>query len=312
MTDPFEALREPAPPTAPAPEFAARLRERLTRAVLDQPRLDQPRGDTMPTPAPATRVTATRAVPREPAAVTPYLVVSDARRALDWYVEVFDARRRGDLYVNPDGTIGHAEVWIGDGVVMFAEPSDLYPDTPVRAPESPTTFTSTVHLRVPDVDAVFARATARGAAVEREPGDQPYGRAAVIVDPFGHRWLLNTPPGAASPRRQGDVARVTMVTGDAERARDFYEEVLRVPFAVGRAPGSWVAEETRPQIALWSPPDAEPEVQLCFGVDDVEAAVARVRAAGGTAGAVETKPYGLLVECVDDQGTRFQLWQPAG
>jgi len=75
-------------------------------------------------------------VVREPAwppALTPYIVVSDARRAMEWYVEVFGAQRRGELHVNADGTIGHAEVGIGDAVLMFAEASGLWPDVPVRA-----------------------------------------------------------------------------------------------------------------------------------------------------------------------------------
>ena len=95
--------------------------------------------------------TAAARVEREPAwppTLTPYIVVSDARRARDWYVEVFGAQRRGELHVNADGTIGHAEVGIGDAVLMFAEASDLWPDVPVRAPDSPATFSHTLHLEV--------------------------------------------------------------------------------------------------------------------------------------------------------------------
>jgi len=252
----------------------------------------------------------TRRQPAWPPAVTPYLVVSDARAALDWYVEVFEAHQRGELYVDPDGTVGHAEVGIGDAVLMFSETSDLYPDVPVRAPDQPTTFSQSVHVKVSDVDATLARARRRGARVEREPVDQPYGRGAVFVDPFGHRWLLNKPPAGATRLRQGDVARVTMVAADAERAKEFYEAVLEVPFTPGRVPGAWGTEETQPPIGTWSPPDTAPEVQLCFRVDDIEAAVTRVRTAGGTAGPVDRMPYGLLTECEDDQGAHFQLWQP--
>jgi len=296
MTDPFDALREPVTPVDPDADFAARLRERLTRAVHD-------RGDDV-------SIQLTRHEPAWPPTITPYLVVSDAREALDWYATVFDARQRGDLHVDADGTIGHAEVDIGDAVLMLAETSDLYPDVPVRAPESPTTFGQSVHILVPDVDETLDRARRRGARVEREPVDEPYGRSAVMVDPFGHRWLLNRPPARATRVRQGDIVRVTMVAPDAERAKEFYESVLEVPFDPGRTPGTWGAEDTRPQIGMWSPPEAAREVQLCFRVDDIEAAVGRVRAAGGTAASVERKPYGLLVECDDDQGARFQLWQP--
>ena len=59
-------------------------------------------------------------------------------------------------------------------------------------------------------------------------------------------------------------------------------------------------------------PEAEPQVQLSYRVDDIAAAVERVRAAGGRAGEPERKPYGLLADCEDNQGATFRLWQPAG
>jgi uncharacterized glyoxalase superfamily protein PhnB len=181
MTDPFDALREPVTPVDPDPEFAARLRRRVSREVFA-------------TPTPGGIMSQQTVATRDEPTLTPYIVVSDARRALDWYVEVFGAQRRGELHVNADGTIGHAEVGLGNAVLMFAEASDLWPDVPVRAPDSPTTFSHTLHLTVDDVDDVTEQARRRGASVEREPTDQFYGRAAVIVDPFGHRWMLMRPP----------------------------------------------------------------------------------------------------------------------
>ena len=187
VTDPFEALREPVTPVAPDPDFAGRLRQRLTREVFAST------GGAMSQQTTTIRVGPE--VTRTPA-LTPYIVVSDARRAMDWYAEVFGARPRGDLYVNADGTIGHAEVSIGDSVLMFSEHSDLWPNVPVRAPDNPATFSHTLHLQVEDVDGTTQRARNSGAAVEREPVDQPYGRGSVIVDPFGHRWMLLRPPPA--------------------------------------------------------------------------------------------------------------------
>jgi len=158
--------------------------------------------------------------------------------------------------------------------------------------------------------------------VEREPAEAPYGRGAVIVDPFGHRWMLLKRParaGLARPTdpdrplvrlRQSDVANVTMVARDAHRAREFYEAVLQVPFSSGH-PGAWRADESRPPLGIRSSEGAEPGVQLSYRVDDIAAAVERVRAAGGHADEPERKPYGLLAECVDDQGATFRLWQPA-
>jgi hypothetical protein len=104
MTDPFEALREPVTPADPDPGFAGRLRSRLTREIFASP------GGIM------SQQTAAIHAEREPAwppTLTPYIVVRDARRAMDWYAEVFGAQRRGELHVNADGTIGHAEVGFG-------------------------------------------------------------------------------------------------------------------------------------------------------------------------------------------------------
>src|SRR5580693_3864349 len=310
MTDPFEApffaapffeaLREPVTPVHPDPGFAGRLRMRLTREVFESP------GGTMSQQTVAARV---EREPAWPPALTPYIVVSDARRALDWYVEVLGAQRRGEPHVNADGTIGHAEVGIGDAVLMFSEASDLWPDVPVRAPDSPATFSHSLHLEVDDVDASTERARRGGASVEREPVDAPYGRSSVIVDPFGHRWILLRPPARGTRLRQGDVANVTMMAPDAHRAKEFYEAVLGVPFASGH-PGAWRTDQTSPPLSILPSRDAEPGVQLSYRVDDISAAVERVRAAGGDAGEPARLPYGLLATCVDDQGVTFRLWQP--
>jgi len=300
MTDPFEALREPVTPVNPDPDFAGRLRMRLTREVFALP------GGTMSQQTVATRV---EREPAWPPALTPYIVVSDARRAMNWYVEVFGAQPRGEMHVNADGTIGHAEVGLGDAVLMFAEASDLWPDVPVRAPDSPTTFSHSLHLEVDDVDANTERARRSAASVEREPTDQPYGRSSVILDPFGHRWILLMRRTRATRLRQGDVANVTIVTPDARRAKEFYETVLRVPFSSGH-PGAWRTDETRPPLSMLPAHGAEPEVQLSYRVDDIAAAVERVRAAGGHADEPMRRPFGLLAECVDDQGATFRLWQP--
>jgi uncharacterized glyoxalase superfamily protein PhnB/catechol 2,3-dioxygenase-like lactoylglutathione lyase family enzyme len=308
MTDPFEALREPVTPVDPDPGFARRLRLRLSREIF------APTASTAPTGGTMSQQTVTIGAEREPAwppALTPYIVVSDARRAMDWYIEVFGAQRRGELHVNADGTIGHAEVGIGDAVLMFAEPSGLWPDVPVRAPDSPATFSHTLHLQVGDVDGTTERARRGGASVEREPADQPYGRASVLVDPFGHRWILLRPPAGATRLRQGDVANVALMTPDSGRAREFYEAVLQVPFS-STHPGAWRTEETSPPLAILPSQEAEPEVQLSFRVDDIAAAVERVRAAGGRAGEPGRRRFGLSAECTDDQGTTFRLWQPAG
>jgi predicted enzyme related to lactoylglutathione lyase len=301
MRDPFEALREPVTRVDPDTGFAERLRQQLTREVLAT------QGGTM------SQQTAEIRAERQPAAaptLTPYIVVSDGRRAIEWYAAVFGAQPRGEAYVNADGTIGHAEVGLGDAVLMLSEASGLWPDVPVRAPESPTTFSHTLHLEVDDVDGTTELARRGGAVVEREPADQPYGRSAVIVDPFGHRWILLRPPAGATRLRQGDVANVTMKTPDPLRAKTFYEAVLQVAFADAHA-GVWRTAETNPPLGIWPAEDGAPAVQLTYRVDDITAAVERVRGAGGRASEPQRRAFGLSAECVDDQGATFRFWQPA-
>ena len=300
MTDPFEALREPATPVDPDPGFAGRLRQRLTREVFAS--------------SPGGAMSQQAAVERQPAwppALTPMIMVADARRAIGWYTEVFGARRRGQDHVNADGTIGHAEIAIDDAVLMLSEPSDLWPEVPVRAPDNPATFTHSLHLQVQDVDGTTERARLNGASVERPPADQPYGRGAVIVDPFGHRWHLLRPPAGATRLRQGDVANVIMRAPDAEAAKNFYAAVLQVPFAQTH-PGAWRTEETKPPFGILPSSDGEPHMHVSYRVDDIAAAVERVRAAGGRAEEPKLARFGLLAQCTDDQGAAFHLWQPAG
>jgi uncharacterized protein len=84
-----------------------------------------------------------------------------------------------------------------------------------------------------------------------------------------------------------------------------------VPFSPGH-PGAWRTGETSPPLGILTSQGAEPGVQLSFRVDDIVAAVDRVRAAGGRADEPVRRPYGLHAECVDAQGVTFRLWQPAG
>ena len=100
-----------------------------------------------------------------------------------------------------------------------------------------------------------------------------------------------------------------MVARDAHRAMEFYQAVLQVPFSSGH-PGAWRTDQTSPPLGILPSQDAEPGVQLSYRVDDIAAAVERVRAAGGDADEPARMPYGLLANCVDDQGVTFRLWQP--
>jgi PhnB protein len=120
--------------------------------------------------------------------VTPYLAIDGAKRALAFYAEAFGARERMRME-RPDGRIGHAEIEIGDSVIMLADP---WPEEKFVAPRGEEVSVS-IHLYVPDVDATFARAVAAGAAAERQVETQFYGdRSGSVRDPFGHRWHIST------------------------------------------------------------------------------------------------------------------------
>ena len=244
--------------------------------------------------------------------VTPYIAVSDARRALEWYARALGARLRGEPIVMPDGRVGHAQFEIEGGLVML---SDAHPELGVVAPDPAGGASVTLHAEIGDVDALSARAVDAGATLERPPNDNPYGRIAVIRDPFGHRWMLNTPPHlrAATARRQqhGDLVYVSLWVADVERAADFYAPVLGWEYAPASPGRSRQVAGVSPSHGIFA---GEPHGSLfiCIGVDDIDAAVERVRAAGGQAGEPTAQPYGVVADCVDDQGVAFAVFALSG
>jgi predicted enzyme related to lactoylglutathione lyase len=312
VADPLEALRLPVTPVDPDPHFAVRLRARLERALA------LPKGVTpMTTTAnPATQA-ATAAQPTAGAAI-PYLAVAGARRALDWYRDVFDARVVGEPIVMPDDRIGHAELRVGAGMLYLA---DEHPEIGVVAP-APDVSAVTLVLSVPDADATVRRASDAGAQITREPADAYGARMATLVDPFGHRWMVQTPlPAPAAqpaqePSRHGDMVYATMVVPNAERGASFYAAVLGWNIGPGERPGTYSAEGVSPMVgvsdcAALGPDQPQQATMLCcYHVDDIPTAVRWVREAGGTAGDPVPRPFGTHVDCIDDQGTAFYLYQP--
>ena len=239
------------------------------------------------------------------AQLIPYLAVRDARAAMDWYADALGARVVGDPYVMDDNRIGHAELDVSGAPLYLA---DEHPELGLTAPDEGR-ISVTLHLSVPDVDAAVTRAETVGATVERPPTDAPYGRTAVIVDPYGHRWMLQTPsPPASTGARPGDAVYLTLQVPDGARARDFYEAVLGWSTVPGRVPDGWQVEDTTPMIGIGGG-TSEPGTVPMYAVDDIEVAVAAVRTAGGQAGETERMPYGLTSLCRDDQGLPFYLGQ---
>lgn len=121
--------------------------------------------------------------------VTPYLIVKGGAQAIEFYKTAFGATELIRM-ARPDGKIGHAEIRIGDSVIMLAD------ENPAMGSLSPQAVGGTpvlIHLYVEDADAVFNRGVAAGGTVERPLKDQFYGdRTGGIVDPFGHRWYVAT------------------------------------------------------------------------------------------------------------------------
>lgn len=150
----------------------------------------------------------TEPIPPHLRTVTPRLVVRDGMGAIEFYRQAFDAEESGDRFITPDGVVIHAEVRIGNAIVMISEePVDS--DGPAGPPESTGGIvTAVMETYWADVDAAWARALAAGAEVIFPLEDQFYGdRAGRIRDPFGHQWILSQrigPPGGRTTSRPPD------------------------------------------------------------------------------------------------------------
>jgi PhnB protein len=126
----------------------------------------------------------------------PYLAVDDAAKAIDWYKQAFGATERLRMD-GPGGSIGHAELEIGDSVVMLSDP---FPQASTKPPKELGGTSSSVMLYVEDVDATVKQAVDAGATVTMEVGDQFWGdRMGSIADPFGHSWSIATHVEDVSP-----------------------------------------------------------------------------------------------------------------
>ena len=130
----------------------------------------------------------TKPIPDGYNSVTPYLVVDDAKRAIEFYRDAFGAEEKFRL---PMGDrIGHAEIKIGDSPIMLA---DEFPEMGMRSPSAVGGSPVTISLYIDDVDGVFERAVQGGAKPLRQVENQFYGdRVGSFEDPFGHRWSVAT------------------------------------------------------------------------------------------------------------------------
>ena len=121
-------------------------------------------------------------------AVSPALAFKGAEEAIKWYENVFDAKEKM-RFDNPDKTIAHAELTIGDSVVMLSEENPQYN----KSPKTLKGNSVNLCIYVPDVDATIRKATDNKARVLIEAKDQFYGdRSGRIEDPFGYVWIIST------------------------------------------------------------------------------------------------------------------------
>jgi PhnB protein len=154
--------------------------------------------------------TQAKPIPKGFRSVTPYLTVNDAARALEFYKRAFGAQEimRMD---GPDGKVGHAEIKIGDSIIMLA---DEMPGSVCRSPQSVGGTTAGIFLYVEDADAAFKQAVSSGAQVEAPLDDMFWGdRYGRLKDPFGHSWSVAThkedvAPAEMSKRMQQAMSKM--------------------------------------------------------------------------------------------------------
>lgn len=138
----------------------------------------------------------TKPIPDGYHTVTPYLVIKDAGKAIDFYKEAFGASELMRL-ASPDGRIMHAEIKIGDSPIMLC---DECPDWNALSPQTIGGTAVSIVLYLADVDSVVGRAVAAGASLLMPVADQFWGdRMGTVADPFGHKWSIATHIEDVSP-----------------------------------------------------------------------------------------------------------------
>jgi PhnB protein len=144
-------------------------------------------------------------------ALSPYLIVRDAKRAIDFYCRHFGARELFRLCEPGSERLGHAELELGGARLLLA---DEYPDFGALSPLTVGGTPVSLHLYVSDVDRTVKQAADAGATVLRPVKDEFFGdRTALLVDPFGHRWHLATRKEEVSPEEMQKRWNESMAAG---------------------------------------------------------------------------------------------------
>jgi PhnB protein len=149
----------------------------------------------------------TKPIPEGYHSVTPYLSVDDAAEAIEYYKKAFGAKERARMDA-PGGKIGHAELEIGDSLVMLSDP---FPQATTRTPKELGGTSASIFMYVEDVDAVVKQAVDAGATITMEVADQFWGdRFGTVQDPFGHLWSIATHVEDVPPEEMAERAKEAM------------------------------------------------------------------------------------------------------
>ena len=129
-----------------------------------------------------------KAVPEGYHTLTPHLVIRDCERAIEFYKKAFGAEQRGEIAKGPSGKVMHAEIKIGDSVLMVV---DEFPEMGSKSPQTIGGTAVSIHIYTDNADAAWKRATEAGASVLMPMADMFWGdRFGVVADPFGHHWSI--------------------------------------------------------------------------------------------------------------------------
>jgi PhnB protein len=152
-----------------------------------------------------------KAIPEGYHSINLYLAVDDAKEAIEFYKRAFGATERS-IMPGPNDTIGHAELQIGDSVIMLSDP---FPQSPLKSPKQVGTPTASGMIYVENVDEVIQQAVDAGATITMPIEDQFWGdRYGRVEDPFGHNWQIAThvedvPPDEMAKRAEKAMASFT-------------------------------------------------------------------------------------------------------
>ena len=150
---------------------------------------------------------AVKPIPEGYHTLTTYLAVDNASEAIEFYKRAFGAKERSRMDA-PGGTIGHAELEIGDSLIMLSDPM---PQSTAKPPKQLGGTSTGLFMYTKDVDAAVEKAVEAGATVEMEPDDMFWGdRFGSVVDPFGHVWSIATHKEDLSPEEVAERGKTAM------------------------------------------------------------------------------------------------------